>query len=216
MSNRSQNKAIVVTTWKEGIFISGTWSPHTSLILFPPLLFTISTELFPLSLFLTTVKQTLSSFLKPCLCLSHLLNRISQRWELRKWDRKHCVRKPYSSFSIRGALMHGSISILVFIPLHVILMSLQLPLHYFSLVKSISNLQAWRLLLVTLRHAGGAVNANWYFRCRGALWLPETGLRGAVWFKKQWLRAYYVSDVVLRRPYQYWKGTVSCLQKPNG
>lgn len=148
----------------------------------------------------------LSSFLKPCLCLSHLLNRILQHWELRKWDRKHCVQKPYSSLRIRGALMHGSISILVFIPLHVILMSLQLPLHYFSLVKSISNPQAWRLLLVTLRHAWGAVNANWYFRCWGALWIPETGLRGAVWLKKkQCLRAYYVSDVVLRRPYQYWK-----------
>lgn len=70
-------------------------------------------------------------------------------------------------------MTHKSIAILVFTPFHIILMSLELPVHYLLLVKSISNLQAQNLLPVTRKHAGGAVNANSYFRCQSALWLPR-------------------------------------------
>lgn len=156
-------------------FIFGISYSLLFLILFPSLLSPIFTEFFPLSSLFTTVKQTLSSSLKLCLCLSHLSNGISQCWELRKWNRKHCIRKSNSSLSSRGGLMHENLSILMFIPLHIILMSLQLPLHYLLLVKSISNLQVLCLLPVKLRHAGRAVNADWYFKCQGAHWLLRGG-----------------------------------------
>jgi hypothetical protein len=100
-------------------------------------------------------------------------NRILQFWELRKWNRKHCARKSNFFFSSWGALMHESISVLLFIPLHIILMSLELPLYYLLLVKSISNLQAQNLLPVKVRRGGGPVKAKWYFKCQGAHWFPR-------------------------------------------
>lgn len=56
--------------------------------------------------------------------------------------------------------MHESIPILVLVPLHMILMSLQLPLHYLLLVKSISNPQAENLLPVKVKHGGGTVSSS--------------------------------------------------------
>lgn len=65
--------------------------------------------------------------------------------------------------------------ILVLIPLRMILMSLQLPLHYLLLVKSISNSQAGNLLPVKLKHRGGTVSSSWYSKCQRAYWLPREG-----------------------------------------
>lgn len=70
MGNKSQSKAIVLTPWKEtvcqlflfwGIDLFQAFEALTSLILSPLPLSPIFTEFFPLSSFLTTVKQTLGS-----------------------------------------------------------------------------------------------------------------------------------------------------------
>lgn len=168
-------------------FISGIWSPHIP--------YSISSSIvshfhwvLPTIIIPHYCETDFGFLLKPGLCLSHLFTGILQSPERRQWDRKQCVRKSHSFLSSRGALVHESISFLVFIPLHIILMSLQLP-HHYLLVRSISNLQAWCLLPVKLRHVGRAVKANWYFRCQGAHWLLERGQRTTVWLNKQALSA---------------------------
>lgn len=95
-----RDKVIVLTTWRElanylclGINLFLAVEALKSLILLPP----IFTEFFPLVSFLTTVKQTLSSSLKFCLCLSYIINGILQCWLLRKWDRKHCKKIKFFS-----------------------------------------------------------------------------------------------------------------------
>lgn len=115
----------------------------------------------------------MSLHIKPCLCFHTFSVGILQFWVLRKWNRKYCARKSNSSLSGRGAWMHESIPILVLTPLHMILMSLQLPLHYLLLVKSMSNPQAGNLLLVKLKHGGGTVSSSWYCKCQRAYWLSR-------------------------------------------
>lgn len=79
--------------WGWGVDLFLAFEVLTSFFPFPLLLSPIFTEFFPPSPFLTTVKQTLSSSLKLCLCLSHLFNGILQRSELRKWDRQKIPSK---------------------------------------------------------------------------------------------------------------------------
>lgn len=115
----------------------------------------------------------MSYHIKLCLCFHTFSVGIMQFWIRRKWNRKHCSRKSNSSLSGRGASMHERIPILVLVPLHMILMSLQLPLHYLLLVKSISNPQAETLLPVKVRHGGGTVSSSWYCKHQRAHWLSR-------------------------------------------
>lgn len=114
----------------------------------------------------------MNSYIKLCLCFHTFSVGIcsSECWGS---ETENIVQeKSSSSLSGRGASMHESIPVLVLIPLH-ILMSLQLPLHYLLLVKSISNPQAGNWLPVKLKHGGGTVSSSWYCKCQRASWLSR-------------------------------------------